>query len=375
AAYSMSTLFSAMKPIVLTGFVKEQGLPDLWAGVLAATPFIGIASAALLGAKVAARQRFTAIVLVLGTLLAVSELATAALVALPWAVFALQFLAGLCVGLLMGVGSACITRTSVAPALFGLVDMTAVLLMSFMVAAVGLAMEQRGLPGAFQLAAGVCAVLTVLALGFSRSTPPAGDASAVEPSIHEPLTISLRHLAVVLMGVLFVTASGLGFAYMFTLADRLGLDYAVAGERIGVLLFLSAFACLAGGWCAARFGPYRPLAVAYVVCAMGWVLATQADSIAAFLGGLVLGVFSLQFCFPVLLALASSLDAAGRWAAIATPVQTSGFAWAAIVAGWLVGLWQLEAIGYACVLGMAGCLVLLRFSRPEAARSHPHALR
>jgi nitrate/nitrite transporter NarK len=72
------------------------------------------------------------------------------------------------------------------------------------------------------------------------------------------------------MGVLFVTSSGMGFAFMFTIALDLGMEYSSAGSFIGGLVLVSALACQAGGWCGARFGPRRPLAFAFVTCAVGW---------------------------------------------------------------------------------------------------------
>ena len=368
AAYSMSTLFSAMKPVVLTGFVKEQGIADGWAGLLAAMPFVGIACAALLGARVPVHLSFRKLAVVLSLLLVACEGLTSLVVESLAAVLSLQFGAGLAVGLLMGASSSHIARSRTPDKLFGVVDMVAVLMMSIMVMAVGSAMSQGGLSGVFLLAAAISGGLGLLTLGF-RGGDTADTARSAGPVA--PLAVTARALAVVLMGVLFVTSSGLGFAYMFTIAGELGMDYAIAGERIGLLLFVSAFACAAGGWCSARFGPYRPLAMAYVLCAAGWLVATQTSSPTLFLAALVPGIFALQFCFPVLLSLSGALDRQGRWAAIATPVQTSGFAWAAILAGLLVSSLGTRAIGYACATGMALCLLLLWLSRPHASELAP----
>ena len=129
----------------------------------------------------------------------------------------------------------------------------------------------------------------------------------------------------ILMGMLFVSSSGLGFAFMFTIALNLGMEYASAGSFIGILLLVSALACQAGGWCSGRFGPLRPLAGAFVTCAAGWYVAINATSQMMFMIALVPAIFSLQFNFPILLALSGSLDKDGQWAAIATPLLTSGF--------------------------------------------------
>jgi hypothetical protein len=78
---------------------------------------------------------------------------------------------------------------------------------------------------------------------------------------------------------------------------------------------------------------------------------------------LVPAIFSLQFNFPILLALSGSLDAEGRWAAIATPLLMSGFAWAAIVAGAIVSVGGIPALATATGLGLLICLLLLIPSR------------
>lgn len=82
-----------------------------------------------------------------------------------------------------------------------------------------------------------------------------------------------------------------------------------------------------------------------------------------FMIALVPAIFSLQFNFPILLALSGSLDKEGQWAAIATPLLTSGFAWAAIAAGTIVNKWNVDALAIATAIGMSVCLLLLIPSR------------
>ena len=84
-----------------------------------------------------------------------------------------------------------------------------------------------------------------------------------------------------------------------------------------------------------------------------------------FMIALVPAIFSLQFNFPILLALSGSLDRYGQWAAIATPLLTSGFAWAAIAAGAIVDQWSIEALAVGTGVGLAVCLLLLIPSRPK----------
>jgi hypothetical protein len=165
------------------------------------------------------------------------------------------------------------------------------------------------------------------------------------------------------MGMLFVTCSGFGFAFLFTIGIDLGMSYASAGSFIGTLVLVSSLACQLGGWSSGKFGPYRPLAGAYIVCAVGWYIAIHASSQLIFMIALVPAIFSLQFNFPILLALSGSLDAEGRWAAIATPLLMSGFAWAAIVAGAIVSVWGIPALATATGLGLLICLLLLIPSR------------
>ncbi|MCR9279542.1 MAG: MFS transporter [Pseudomonadaceae bacterium] len=362
AAYSMSTLFSAMKPIVLTRTAEQLGLSDGLASLIAAMPFVGIASAALLAAPLVTRLSLTQLTCTFGALLIAAELVSAQAFESVPVTLLLQFLAGLSVGILMGATSKVIATSDSADEVFGVVDMTAVLLMSVMISTVSIAVEYNGLEGAYLAAAGISALFALLMLAH-RSPAPTPIASD-SPTL-EPLHVGIRELSVVAMAVTFVTFSGVGFAYMFTIAKDLGMGYAVAGEQIGWLLFASAFACLAGGWCSARFGPARPLAAAFITCAVGWLIASTTQSQIIYIAALVPAVFSLQFCFPVLLALSGSLDRDGRWAAIATPVQTSGFAWAAILAGQVVGVWGTQVIGIVTSAGMAICLALLWLSREK----------
>ena len=364
AAYSMSTLFSAMKPVLLTRLVEQADYSERLAGLAVAMPFVGIALAAFAVHSVIERLSYRQIVMVFGALLAAAELASVWLFPHALALLGVQLAGGLSVGILMGATSREIARSSSPARLFGFVDMMAVLLMSAMVFGVGLSVEWEGLRGGYGFAAAVAAALTLAML--LRRARAADDDVPARPSSGERATaikLTLKPLAVVGMGVVFVTFSGLGFAFMFTLARDLGMSYDDAGWWIGVLLFFSAFACQAGGWASARYGPRRPLGLAFVVCAVGWYLAVNATSVPVFFAGLVPAIFALQFNFPVLLSLAGTLDNDGQWAGIASPLLTSGFAWAAIVAGQLVGVWGLAALAIGTICGMLVCLGLLWLSR------------
>ncbi|MEM1260949.1 MAG: MFS transporter [Pseudomonadota bacterium] len=363
AAYSMSTLFSAMKPILLTRFVEQHGWSNALAGLAVAMPFAGIAIAALCIAPLT-RLSLRRLAVVFGAVLVTAELGSALGHASAAVVLALQFSGGFAVGILMGASSRIIATTDLAGPLFGAVDMIAVLLMSAMVAIVGTAVGYGGLTGGYLVAAVIGALLAVAMLPYKNP-------ALITTASTATLVVSVRALAVVAMGVIFVTCSGLGFTYMFTVAQELGIGYADAGRSIGLLLFVSAFVCLLGGWASARYGPYRPLAIAFIACAGGWYGVVHAPSPVVFYASLVPAVFALQFNFPVLLDLAGSLDRTGRWGAIAAPLQTSGFAWAAILAGLIVGRFGLDALPKATAIGMLVCLCLLAVAsrRRTAAES------
>lgn len=358
-AYSMSTLFSAMKPILLTRFAEQAGFSESLAGLAVAMPFIGIAAATLLLKPLLMRLTFRQLVVVFGGILVVAEVLSAFYFHNRSLLLTAQLAGGISVGVLMGASSRIIATTKTPDEIFGFVDMTAVFLMSFMIAAIGAAVGMYGLKGGYLLAAVVALLFTVAMVQYQE--PSTARLSARKAS--SPLKAGLRPVSVVLMGTLFVTSSGLGFAYMFTIALNLGMQYSSAGTFIGVLLFVSALACQLGGWCSGRYGPLRPLASAFVVCALGWYFAINANNQTVFIIALVPAIFSLQFNFPILLAFSGSLDSEGQWAAIATPLLVSGFAWAAISAGVIVERWNVEALATATVIGMATCLLLLIPSR------------
>ncbi|MEN7343191.1 MAG: MFS transporter [Pseudomonadota bacterium] len=360
AAYSMSTLFSAMKPVLLTRFVEEHGWSDALAGLAVATPFIGIAIAAMI-APLTSKVSVRSLAIVLGIALIVSELASAYVHAYATGLIALQLVGGIAVGALMGASSRQIAMTEKSGPLFGAADMVGVLLMSSMIAGVGWAVGEAGLRGGYLVAALIASVLVVFMLPYRGAALATDDSKPASP-----LVVTRQGIAVVAMAVVFITSSGLGFTYMFTIAQGLGASYAEAGSGIGILLLVSALACLAGGWVSERVGPRRPLAVAFVVCALGWYGVVHATALTMFYVALVPAVLALQFNFPVLLDLAGSLDDEGRWGAIAAPLQTSGFAWAAILAGAIVGEFGVNAIPPATAIGMAICLVLLTQSRAPA---------
>ncbi len=362
AAYSMSTLFSAMKPVLLTRFVEQTGISESLAGMIVALPFVGIAVASVLGRLLPDTLSIRVLGMVFGGLLVLVELLSAVTFESAGLTLVLQLLGGISVGILMGATSREISMTELPDESFGFVDMMAVFLMSFMIAGVGMAVGRYGIEGGYLFAAATSLLFTVLVVQY-RQVSMCREEVQGSPA---PLVLSIRPVAVVLMGVLFVTTSGLGFAFLFTLARDLGMDYEFAGSVIGTLVFVSAIACQFGGWCSGRYGPLRPLACAYVACALGWYLAIHASSPVIYILALIPAIFSLQFNFPILLALSGSLDEQGRWAQIATPLLTSGFAWAAIAAGAIVEHWGIQELSRATTLGMIVCLGLLLLAREPA---------
>jgi hypothetical protein len=355
----MSTLFSAMKPVLLTRFMEETGAGETLAGLLVAMPFAGIAASSLVLKPLLPLFSLRQLVILFGGLLVMVEMFSGFYFELQLPLLVAQFAGGIAVGVLMGATSRIIATSQTPDEIFGFVDMSAVFLMSFMIAGAGTAVGLYGLQGGYLFAG-------LTALGFTLlMLPYQGPASAAPASRFDPMPLKpgLRPISVIFMGVLFVTCSGMGFAFMFTIALDLGMEYSSAGSFIGGLVLVSALACQIGGWCGARFGPLRPLAFAFVTCAAGWWLAINAQSQMVFMMALVPAIFSLQFNFPILLALSGSLDDDGQWAAIATPLITSGFAWAAIMAGIIVSRWDLAALGTATAMGMLVCLLLLIPSR------------
>ena len=177
-----------------------------------------------------------------------------------------------------------------------------------------------------------------------------------------------RAVAVIAMGITFVTFSGLGFAFMVAVARHLGMDYHAASSAIGIVLLISAIGCFLGGWAAARLGPSWPLLGAFVLCGAGWHVALHAQDTVTFFAGLVPAIFALQFCFPILLMLAGSIDSDGHMAAIGAPLIVSGFAWAAVLAGVIVRYGGVGALSAATNVGMVLCTGLLLISTCPAPR-------
>ena len=366
----MSTLFSAMKPVLLTRMVEQLALNEAVAGLLVAMPFVGLACAALCSRWLLHRLPYRGLLWFFAACLVSCELLCALAYTNIPVLLAAQLVAGVSVGVLMGLMSRLISGETLADQLFGFADMIAVLLMSAMIALIGQAVGWSGLQGGYLAAAAIAAVLGFIMLCAPVRDTKLNAAQAATSNGARPvrLEMTVQAIATVAMGVLFVTSSGLGFAFMFTLAQNLAMDYAVASSQIGVLLFVSAFACWVGGWCSGRFGPHRPLAVAFVTCAVGWYLAIHTRSPVVFICALVPAVFSLQFCFPIFLAMSAALDRSGQWAAVATPLLTSGFAWAAIAAGLIVEGFGITALASATIVGMLICSALLLLSREPDPR-------
>jgi predicted MFS family arabinose efflux permease len=366
AAFSISTLFSSMKPVLIARFIEQADYSPGLAGLAAAMPFIGGACSSLLLPWALRRFSAGAAITGFGLGLTIAEAGNAVWFASAPLLLLGQFVAGLCGGFLMGMVSQLIATSARSEESFGIVDTAGVLMMSLMIASVGAAVEGSGLRGGFLAAAALCLAFAMAMILCRNALPAAPRHDNDEQRV--PLRIGWRGFVVIAAGVVFVTFSGLGFAFMVTAARTLGFGYEDASYAIGIILFLSATGCLAGGWCAARFGPRSSLLTACALCALGWHVALTTGSKMVFLFALAPAIFALQFCFPILLALTGPLDAEGRLAAIAAPLIVSGFAWAAILAGIIVERWGLAALPSATGIGMILCagLVLAGTKEPRA---------
>ncbi len=365
AAFSISTMYSSMKPVLIASFIEQAGYSPSLAGLAAAMPFVGGVFASILMPWLLRRLSVGTAITGFGAGLVVMELANAVWFAVPALLLSGQFVAGVCGGMLIGLLSQLIAVSARSEQSFGVVDMVGVLMMSLMIAAVGAAIQWGGLRGAFLTAAGLCTIFGGT-MHLSRGALPC----VSEPGMavnRGPIAVSWRAVVVIVMGVAFVTFSGLGFAFMFSAARGLGFSYRDAGSAIGAILFVTAAGCLFGGWCAAQFGPKIPLLCAFALCAVGWHVALHAQSQIVFLLALAPAIFALNSSFPVLLALAGSFDSDGRLAGIAAPLIVSGFAWAAILAGIVVDHWGIGALSIVTAAGMIVCAALLLAGTSEPA--------
>jgi predicted MFS family arabinose efflux permease len=369
AAFSVSTLFSSMKPVLISRFVEEAHYSPSVAGLAAAMPFVGGVFSSLILPTIIRRLSGAAALVSFGIALAVVEAISAFLFRTPALLLLGQCFAGVCGGVLMGLVSRSIAVSARSEQSFGIVDMVGVMMMSLMIAIIGAAVEWNGLRGGFLASSGLCAVFAVIMAVSGRGlVSEQVSGSAVTQT---RLEIGWRAVAVIAMGVAFVTFSGVGFAFMFTAARNLGFSYETAGSAIGVILLFSAIGCLLGGWCAARFGARSSLLGAFTLCALGWHVALTTQDQWTFLLSLGPAIFALQFCFPILLALAGSLDDEGRVAAVAAPLIVSGFAWAAVTAGLVVDRWGISTLPIVTEIGMVICACLLFAG--TGARGHGEA--
>jgi hypothetical protein len=359
AALSISTLFSSMKPVLISSLVEQAGMSMSIAGLAAAMPFVGGVAASFLMSRLGSAQP-QHLLRRLSVALPVLELGNALWFSSGLALLASQFAIGLCAGIILGLVSHMIARSARASETFGLADGIGVLLMSVMLTAVGSAVDRMGLRGGFLVAAVFC---TIFALALHAGLRGSMEADGSAPSLASlPATTNSspwRAVAVIAMGVAFVTCSGFGFAFMVTVARQLGMSYQAASSGIGVVLLMSAGGCFLGGWVVARVMPGWPLLGAFLLCGAGWHVALHAQDQITFFLGLVPAVVALQFCFPILLSLAASLDSDGRMAAVGAPLIVSGFAWAAMLAGLIVQFGGIGGLSIATDAGMVLCAGLL----------------
>ena len=106
---------------------------------------------------------------------------------------------------------------------------------------------------------------------------------------------------------------------------------------------------------------------------LGWWIAIHTTNPLIFLAALVPAIYALQFACPILLSFAGAQDKEGHWAAVAAPLVTSGFAWAAIASGMIVDVWGLHALSIVTLGGMflCGAMLWVVTRRPAALPAEP----
>lgn len=359
AAFTLSTLASAMKPVLLIRLIQQAGFNEVMAGLAVGAPFIGMAVASVLVNPLLRVMTSRQLVLLSAIIGVAAHLISASMFQQAAVVFVAQLFSGLAVGVFLGLSSIVIGRQKRADLMFGVVDTVAVFLMSLLIASTAYAVSQLGVSGGYLYAALITALLVPLLWVLIQQHM---DIDAIEEQAGEvQLSNVLRGCAVLLMGTIFITSTGLGFAFAFNIAAELDIEFIDFGGTLGLAALFAALGPVVGGFSAVRWGRRKPLLFGIVFATVSWSAFILAPSREIFLFAIFPAMFFMNVCIPMLLGAAAELDGSGAWSAIAAPLYVAGFALSPIIGGFVVSALDLDALATATIIGGIMC-VLLQFA-------------
>lgn len=354
AAAGVALIGSNTVPLVVGAMIDGLGVGPQAAGLLAGVEIGGVAVGALLLAPLMATRSRRAVALCGAAIVLGAELAS---VRAPYPALLLpRALAGFGQGLVLAALNAALARSVDPDRLYARVAVIGGLLAAILLSLLPIPIERFAHVGAFVSLAALVACSLPFLLWLPRA--PASVSSIDVPG---RAGRARRFVLALLAGVL-LQAVGQGSVWAFS--ERIGASIGMAGESIGRVLGVATLIGILGAGAAerlgTRFGRARPLLAALGLTATSALGIALAPNAAAFAAGQVGLAIAFLFGLPYLMGTAAGLDPGGRVAAAVGGASTVGNALGPTLAGPLVALVSLQALGWlavACVAAAAALLV------------------
>ncbi len=306
-------------PVMVGSFVDNLGMTQSAAGWTASAGFLGGAAGAMLFALRIHHLDLRKIALAGLIVMTLSDAASMIAVSLPgWIFLVLRFSSGFGSAAVYAAVMTTYARRSEPDRAYGLF-----MAIQFSFSALGLfflpsIMPELGITGLFA----VFALLDLAALSVLSRLPYRHERLGRVPGAPMEWHVLMARTSVAcLFGIGMFEAYNMA---QFTYVERMGQSLGLDGGEIGLALGVSALLGIPGGfgvtWLGARFGHFKPIAVAIAAQAFALLLLLYGSGMPSYFIALCFLGFSWGFTLPYFQAIEADLDRGG------TVVVAGGFA-------------------------------------------------
>lgn len=358
-----AVLVFTVQPGYLQGLVDLDRISGAQAGYIAAAEMSGYAITMILLSFLARRLPWRPILMACALLQAGGNLACVFRTGVGW-LCAARFLAGLGAGGLISLAFSAIAMSREPDRNFGFMGMWTLIYGAVGLAALPSLLQGVGLRG-FHL---IIAFVSVASLALIQLMP-AGLRERTDVASGADLSRAGGALAVLSCFVFFV-GCGMLWAFLSLIGGKLGIASQAVANALGLSQFSAIAGALTAGLIGSRFGRFKPLTLALVVCtvssaALNVLGAGAASQFAALVS---LFNFAWNFTQPVYLSTAASFDRRGRLVSQMAASQACGLAVGPFVGATLGGDLHVRLLVWVVATAFLAAVGLIASPFSEARR-------
>jgi MFS family permease len=353
-AGSVGALYISLQPMIVGAWVDRAGLSLQAAGMAASANMLGAIIGVLATLLILRRGEIGGFIALAALLAALGDLLTALVPNQAEAIIAVRLLGGIAGGALVAATSASVAALAHPDRAFGLVAFAQILTGALALYFAPALLDNIGLSGLF-IALGVLGLSVILVVPwFAQPTPRTSEEeNGLKVRIGGASTLILASLA-----VHYVANNG-----VWVHLERIGVAARIEQGQIGAALAVGQVFGLFGAALAIvladRASRLLAICLGVMLTAVSVAVFTQAGDALRLGAGVALFIGSISFTIPFYLGALASRDSSGRLVMVGQLAIMSGLFLGPSLAALIVTLGDLNAMLWACAVGLAVSLILV----------------